>query len=122
MRVLITGDRNWDNRSVIETQLSDLPPGSIIVQGGAKGADTIAMLNLVPYLTTITYPAEWELHGKAAGPIRNRKMLDTKPDLVLGFHNDITTSKGTRDCLLEAQRRGIPTRLFNDQGIEYNVG
>jgi hypothetical protein len=49
-------------------------------------------------MPVIAMPADWANHGKAAGPIRNRKMLDLKPDLVLAFHADLTNSKGTKDC------------------------
>lgn len=53
------------------------------------------------------FPANWTKHGKAAGPIRNREMLDENPDLVLAFHTDIENSKGTADTLCEAEDRGI---------------
>lgn len=52
------------------------------------------------------YPADWERYGKRAGPIRNRKMLDQGPDLVVAFGGD----KGTADCVREARRRGIAVR------------
>jgi hypothetical protein len=29
--------------------------------------------------------ADWHWHGRAAGPIRNQKMLDWGPDLVVAF-------------------------------------
>jgi hypothetical protein len=29
--------------------------------------------------------ADWHRHGRAAGPIRNQKMLDWGPDLVVAF-------------------------------------
>lgn len=56
----------------------------------------------------IEIPADWTTYGKAAGPIRNRQMLDLNPDIVIAFHNDITSSKGTKDTVTEAKRRGIP--------------
>lgn len=32
------------------------------------------------------YPADWKLHGRSAGPLRNIKMLEEgKPDLVVAF-------------------------------------
>jgi hypothetical protein len=32
------------------------------------------------------YVAQWKKHGRAAGPIRNQRMLDKgKPDLVVAF-------------------------------------
>lgn len=60
------------------------------------------------------FPADWKLHGHAAGPIRNRQMLDEKPDLVIAFHEDWANAKGTRDCVAEAGRRGIKVELVDD--------
>jgi len=48
--------------------------------------------------------AEWEKHGKRAGPIRNRQMLELKPDGVVAFPGD----RGTRDMITAAQEAGVP--------------
>ena len=56
------------------------------------------------------YPANWNLHGRAAGPIRNKQMLDEgKPDIVYAFHPNISESKGTKDMVRQAKNRGIET-------------
>jgi hypothetical protein len=39
-------------------------------------------------------------------------MLDMSPDLVLAFHNNIKESKGTKDCVSEAARRGILVEII----------
>lgn len=58
----------------------------------------------------LPYPANWNLHHKAAGPIRNQQMLDEgKPNLVVAFHNDINNSKGTQHMVKIAKKAGIPT-------------
>jgi hypothetical protein len=64
----------------------------------------------VPYES---YPADWATHKRAAGPIRNQQMLDTGIDLCIGFHPDITKSKGTKDMLTRASKAGIPTYWNN---------
>ena len=52
----------------------------------------------------LAFPAEWKKHGKAAGPIRNRKMLqDGKPDLVLAFPG----GRGTANMVELATDAGI---------------
>jgi hypothetical protein len=58
------------------------------------------------------YPADWEVHGNAAGPIRNRLMLDRNPDRVLAFHKN--QSRGTQDTIDEARRRGIPVTVYEE--------
>lgn len=114
MKVLATGGRNWEHDDVIFHALSRLPQRTTIMHGGAKGADTIVdgAAKRLNYGVEV-YPANWKEYGRAAGPIRNREMLQKKPDLVLAFHYDLASSKGTRDCVEEAQRRGIPVILIS---------
>jgi hypothetical protein len=53
------------------------------------------------------YVAEWNKHGDAAGPIRNRAMLTTptKADLLLAF--PVRGTRGTKDCIEQALRYRI---------------
>ncbi len=141
MRVLICGDRNWDDREhhhLIQSLLCGLydidTVGHLtteissftVIEGGAKGADAVASQwaekspmhshNERPDDPTFahwTYPADWTKHGKAAGPIRNQQMLDeNKPDVVLAFHDDLEASKGTKDMVNRAMNAGVPTYLI----------
>jgi len=52
--------------------------------------------------------AEWDRYGRAAGPLRNKKMLEEKPDLVVAFTTDIETSRGTANMVKQARQAGIP--------------
>ena len=120
MKVLITGDRNWTNRAVIRhVLLNTLPDNSIIVHGGARGADSIAGEIAKKWdIKVLVYPAQWDSYGTSAGPIRNRQMLKENPDikLVLAFHNNINESKGTKDMCSIADKQGIPVRLYDKTG------
>ncbi|KKN72637.1 hypothetical protein LCGC14_0408790 [marine sediment metagenome] len=119
MKALICGDRNWTDKETIRQYLSELKAAGYteIIEGGARGADTIAKEEALKlHLSTNHFPAQWDKYGRSAGYIRNRVMLDQKPDIVVGFHKDIANSKGTADCLKEAKRRGIITVL-----IEYKT-
>jgi len=53
-------------------------------------------------LTVIGIPADWTRYGRAAGPIRNRLMLEYKPFIVAAFHEDIKSSKGTKNTVVTA--------------------
>jgi hypothetical protein len=113
VRVLITGNRDWTDDfpidAIIGGLLAMVGPGELIVMHGkARGADSIADEWKWSGVEVEPYPADWDLHGRSAGPIRNRQMLDRRPDLVVAFHDDLDASKGTRDCVEEAGRRGIP--------------
>jgi len=119
MRILVCGDRNWNLISPIRRELQaiakELAYSSIVVLHGAcRGADTIAGEVAEELgLQVQGYPADWEKHGRAAGPIRNAQMLrEGKPDLVLAFHTNMARSKGTKNMIEQANRAGIPVYLF----------
>jgi hypothetical protein len=68
---------------------------------------------MVGLVVDAPYKADWSKLGLAAGPARNHQMLDQQPDEVWAFHDDMGRSKGTRECVNEAARRGIPVRMFH---------
>jgi len=113
MKVLVCGDRHWKNEKIIERELKKLPPDTTIIHGAAKGADNIAGNTALRLgLRVEAFPAEWKKYGRSAGPIRNRKMLDQNPDLVLAFHEDLSSSKGTKHMVQIAREKGVPVKLF----------
>ena len=113
MKVLICGDKNWKSYEVIEEYIKTLPPGSIVIHGDCRGADRMAGFLADRYgHTVIRCPAEWEKYGRAAGPIRNRRMIeDYHPERVVAFHDNIDKSKGTADMIRVATAHGIVTEV-----------
>lgn len=120
MRVLICGDRNWTDTEVIEDLIIGL--GSrcadlVLIEGCAKGADHTACVFDDPVYCRLEhahYPADWTLHGKAAGPIRNAQMLsEGMPEVVYAFHDDLEHSKGTKDMVTKAKRAHVPVYLIS---------
>lgn len=126
MKILVTGDREWRAEDVIERAILHLIPepcsADVIIQGGARGADTLAW-KVAKRLSIrcITYAADWKLFGKAAGPIRNRQMLAEQPDVVLAFHDCLEESKGTKDMISIAKKKGLTVILVNSHGTEKYV-
>ena len=114
--ILVCGSREWTDRSMIRLRLATLlpkDPGAdepTIIHGAARGADSIAgeIAQQLGFWVE-SYPADWKRHGKRAGPIRNREMLDKVPDLVIAFVRG--ESRGTWDCVHEAEARGIPVEV-----------
>ena len=113
MRVLICGDRNWIDEETIEEYIRTLPSMSVIIQGKCRGADMIARRLAQKHgHSVMDFPAEWSKHGRAAGPIRNRKMLvEGKPNLVVAFHDSLAESRGTRNMIGQARAHGVPVKL-----------
>ncbi len=119
MKVLVTGDRNWCNKDRIRQVLSTIPNIEFIVEGGARGADTLAREVATDLgIEVREYKADWNKHGRAAGPIRNRLMLyETKPNLVVAFHNNILESKGTRDMVRITRSKDITAHIYTETGV-----
>ncbi len=129
-RVLVTGDRDWGKYDMakgwktMRDRLEKLQPGSQVIQGGARGADTYAkgIAQELGFLV-ITYDANWDHQHRAAGPIRNSAMLsDGKPEQVLAFHDDIEGSKGTLDMVTKAIKAGVPVEIIKLNGDLAEVG
>lgn len=127
MRILVTGDRGWRNATRIaecfdlrfgeEWELFGEPGAHTLIEGEAMGADIIAAVVWELHYPTWfieRYPADWNTHGRAAGPIRNTQMRQSGVDYVMGFHNDIESSRGTKNMLRQCARAGIPGRLFTE--------
>ena len=110
MKVLVTGDREWDDIETVVAALEQLPRDTIVVHGACRGADSICAVvaEELGMPKPRGYPADWDKFKKAAGPIRNQQMLDSEHresepiDLCLAFHNDFENSKGTRDMVTRA--------------------
>ncbi len=127
MRVLVSGSRDWQEAFAIWTFLDGLEAREdlageplIVIQGGAKGADRVAAEWTWVRSDHSNHPefkADWNKHGKAAGPIRNQQMLDEgKPDLVLAFKDNFNwklDKGGTEDMVKRAKAAGVPTYVIS---------
>jgi hypothetical protein len=120
MRVLVCGSREFDDLQLFMESLNDLSDKYdfdnnqpiTIIEGGAKGADFLGRV-WAKYCAFehLPFPADWKAYGKAAGPIRNKQMLDEgKPDLVIAFL--AKDSKGTKNMIEQAQAKGIKTEII----------
>jgi len=103
-RLLVCGDRNYSDQDMMYEVLKQFDTNTVIIHGNCKGADKIAG-NIAETLgmTVLKFPALWEKYGRAAGPIRNKQMIDEGcPTLVIAFHKDIDSSKGTKNMIKQA--------------------
>jgi hypothetical protein len=122
MRVLVCGGRDFNDRDKLfgyldqfcldhnlkteEDEYGNWRFSNIhIIHGGARGADSLAdqwaIVNWVPWTE---FKADWDKHGKAAGPTRNKQMLDEgKPDVVIAFPG----GKGTAHMVSIARAAGV---------------
>lgn len=115
--VLVTGDRKWKKHKIIARELIKLHKKSnivLIIQGGADGADAMAYdVGQMLGIQVVTFHANWEKFGRAAGPIRNSNQLRfIKPDAVLAFHKNLKKSKGTASQVRMARKKKIKVRVI----------
>jgi hypothetical protein len=106
MRVIVCGGRDFDDYALVANTLSGLPMRpTVIIHGGARGLDALAAIwAKTRRIAVEEFPADWKTHGRAAGPIRNRRMLkEAKPDLVVSFPG----GAGTRDMVRQARAAGV---------------
>jgi hypothetical protein len=109
MKIAVTGSRHQTCLKVLVDGFYQFEKehGQIteMVLGDCRGTDTLAkqLCDLVGIPYVIEY-ANWKLYPRSAGPIRNGKMLDHKPEWLIAFPG----GNGTRDCTNQALRRCIP--------------
>lgn len=119
MRILVCGTRDFDPRfdreaaSAIQSVLNAHPRQAVVIHGACRGVDRYASDHQFRRGGTAeAFPADWTKHGRAAGPIRNQRMLDEgKPDLVLAFHHDPNLGRGTADMVRRARAAGVPVEV-----------
>lgn len=82
-----------------------VPGIAAIIQGGAEGADWCARDWAETYgVECITFAADWDRLGKAAGPTRNEKMLrEARAHGLVAFPG----GRGTFDMVARARHAGL---------------
>jgi hypothetical protein len=139
MRVIVTGDRNWNARDlaeeIVKRLLARYGRELVIAHGGAPGIDwsfTQACADLG--VTVEVHPARWDhldapgaivrmnkdglRYNANAGPIRNAEMVAAGAEMCIAFHRFLAGSKGTKDCVRRAIEAGIPTYLIDSKQAE----
>ena len=102
LAVVIAGGRDYQFTDEDIARLDALPIREV-VSGGAKGADQCGEdWAKVRDIAVRRFPADWKAHGRAAGPIRNRKMAEYADAVVL-----FPGGRGTASMRKEAERAGV---------------
>lgn len=106
MRVIVCGGRNFQNKLWINSHLDNIKITEL-AHGGANGVDSIAgewaKENGIP---VTVFTADWDSLGRAAGPIRNRRMLEEfRPDIVIAFMYG--SGNGTKNMAIQAKELGV---------------
>lgn len=113
MRVIIAGSRHFRDQAVLNAAMDvadacGIVP-TLVLSGCAQGVDRMGERwaehrHRNPRPAVERHPAEWEKHGKAAGPMRNSEMVNNADALVALWDGE---SSGTADILRKARVRGL---------------
>lgn len=118
-RILVTGSREWDQRSIVEGALRNEyervrayglldelgTPDAVLVHGDAKGLDRMA--EQIWLSATFCRVDPWPADLFPDPLTRNQFMVDQGADICLAFA--LKWASGTGACARAARRAGIPT-------------
>ena len=117
MKVLVFGTRTFSDREFLFNSLDEINTEyriHTIIEGEAKGADLLAREWAIGRgITLEPYPANWARFRYAAGPIRNRQMLEEgMPDMAVGFlDKPLDETKGSRNMFDQAEAAGVIVQI-----------
>jgi hypothetical protein len=125
MRILVSGTRYAvpEHAKYIREWLTHYADGDIIcgvptaeivvVHGAAPGVDKLSeVVAQGEGFRTEAHAANWGVHGKGAGPIRNQEMVDLGASLVVAFPAIGSKGKGgTWDLIHRAVDAGLEVHI-----------
>ena len=104
-KVIIAGSRTITHLRWVEMAMvaSRFQP-TLIISGTAPGVDRLGeQWAAARGIKVLRMPADWQAHGKAAGPIRNSAMLEVADCIVVVWDGK---SRGSQDMIAKANRSG----------------
>lgn len=105
-RIAVTGSRSYTSRAFVFATLDRMVPrDALLYVGDATGLDAFAREwaegrrrdHAVCY-------ADWDTWGKAAGPVRNQRMVFEVQELIAFIDG---AGPGTKNCITQAKARGL---------------
>jgi hypothetical protein len=122
MKLIIAGGRDVPEkdadalvRKVLSKYVPDISKVWAIFNGGASGIDAAVrrvwrqhIRDLWPQVGLVTYEADWETHGKKAGPMRNREMAKHADTLIAIWDGK---SRGTKNMIDVARKAGLKIHI-----------
>lgn len=106
MKVIIAGGREFNDYEAVKQAIADSNfEITEVISGGATGADALGERYATEFNIKLTiFPADWNMHGRAAGPIRNREMAEYGEALIAFWDGQ---SRGTKNMIAEAKKNDL---------------
>ncbi len=125
MKLIIAGGRNFNDYELLELEVilflsdynatktiedSTLISVDYIISGGAMGADKLGERFAKEWsLPLVIKKADWNTHGKSAGPIRNNQMADICSHAIIFWDG---LSRGSKSMIDICIQRNIPHKVI----------
>ncbi len=111
IRVAIVGSRGFQRRDWVVEFVKNLPPNVTVVSGHCANSPDVWAEKVAKErgLPTLIFPADWGEHGKAAGFIRNKLIVEAA-DIIVAFWDE--ESRGTKHTMDLAKAAGKPVQVF----------
>lgn len=112
MKVAVVGSRSFNDYAQLKLELDSLHQVkkiSLIVSGGAVGADSLAeRWAKENQVETLIFLPDWAKYGKPAAVVRNRLIIEASEECI-AFWNG--TGRGTKSSIDLAKKKGIPLKI-----------
>jgi len=106
MKIGVVGSRDFDDYKKLEKELNKIEGITVIVSGGAKGADTLAREFAEKNDIKLTeFKPDYEQYGRGA-PIRRNKKIVEYSDQIIAFWDG--ESRGTKNTIDIAEKQDKP--------------
>jgi YspA, cpYpsA-related SLOG family len=109
MKLAIIGSRTFNDYELMQT-FTDLTDVTLIISGGAIGADSLAeRLANENNIPTLIFKPDWKLNGAKAGFMRNTSIVENCDQLIAFWDGK---SNGTMDSVKKARALGKPVTVI----------
>jgi hypothetical protein len=113
----VVGSRDYTDADQMLNIISGLPRDTVIVSGGAPGADTIATSIAESLgMETKVWEADWAHYGNKAGFLRNRQIC-ADIDRLIAFFGPNGVTEGTKHTVNLAMEMRIPIAILFQRDI-----
>lgn len=118
-RIIVAGGRDFTDYAILSKTLDAVLERYTlhevqIVSGYCRGADALGERYATEHgIPVKRFPADWLAYGKAAGPIRNRKMAEyaaERDGMLVAFWDG--KSRGTASMIRIAEKAGLQIKTI----------
>ena len=122
LRIIVAGSRAFNDYDILETTLLDYLKENndnvTIISGAARGADQLGERFARQHGYNLKcFPAQWDVYGRSAGPIRNKDMAEYAAEecgVLFAFWDG--KSRGTKSMIDLAKKYGLEVHVVRYDG------